>query len=448
MQNLESNLDLSFLLETEFSNPEQLLSVKKGEALLKENEFNDKLYLILEGSITSYVYDSEGKKHKSFSAQKNMFVGVYSFFSGSNKSLTEVIANEDSKFAYITYNQFQNSIKSSKYLLGKFISLIMNELIFRHRQLQKIIIEKEQTFQKLLETEKMASLGQMAAGIAHELNNSITVLKNNNEWLSKVVGEILKKNSSENYLFFTEGFEKGRTLTSSEAKSKAKDFAKKHSIPRDLARKFVEAGLTENDFAKLKKNIEKEVLAKHKNWEIGTAFYDISVASKQAAHVVQSVKTLGAKSSFREANQDVNESIHNALALLQSALREINLKLELNSLNPIIANKGELVQVWTNLVKNACESLKSSEIENPEVVISSEQKKNFILVKIQDNGNGIPQEMLNKIFRPNVTTKIGGLSFGLGLGLTIVERLVNSYNGKISVKSEKGETTFEIKLPN
>ncbi|KAA3604115.1 MAG: hypothetical protein DWQ06_05425 [Calditrichaeota bacterium] len=448
MQNLESNLDLSFLLETEFSNPDQVLMVKKGEVLLKENQVNDKLYFILEGSITSFVYDSEGKKYKSFSAQKNMFVGVYSFFSGSSKSLTEVVTNEDSKFAFITYSQFQNSIKSSKYLLGKFISVILKELIFRHRQLQKIIIEKEQTFQKLLETEKMASLGQMAAGIAHELNNSIAVLKNNNEWLSKIIGEILKENNSENHHFFTEGFEKGRTLTSSEAKSKAKDFAKKYSISKDLARKFVEAGLTENDFAKIRNNIEKEVLAKHKNWEIGTAFYDISVASKQAAHVVQSVKTLGAKSSFREANQDVNESIHNALALLQSSLREINLKLELKPLNSIIANKGELVQIWTNLVKNACESLRNSGIQNPEIIIFSEQQKTSISVKIQDNGNGIPKEMLNQIFRPNVTTKIGGLSFGLGLGLTIVERLVNSYNGRISVQSVRGETIFEIKLPN
>lgn len=448
MQNLETNLDLSFLLETQFSDPNQSLTIKKDEILLKENEFNNRLFFILEGSMTSFVYDSEGKKHKSFSAQKNMFIGVYSFFSGSNKSLTEVVANEDSKLAFVTYEQFQNSIRSSKYLLGKFISVIMRELIFRHHQLQKIIIEKEQTFEKLIESEKLASLGQMAAGIAHELNNSIAVLKSNNEWLSEKVGEVLKQNHSTEFDFYQKGLQKGRTLSSSETKVKAKELSKKFSISRNLARKFVEVGLNEREISDLRNDIETEIINKHKSWEIGTAFFDISIASKQAAHVVSSVKNLGAKSSVREPNQNLNESIQDALVLLRNNLREINLVLELKNLNPITANEGEFVQIWTNLLNNAAESLKSSNVKEPQIRISSEQKKNFISVKIQDNGKGIPKEILGKIFQPNVTTKVGGLSFGLGLGLTIVERLVNSYKGEISVTSKTGETIFEIKIPN
>jgi signal transduction histidine kinase len=66
---------------------------------------------------------------------------------------------------------------------------------------------------------------------------------------------------------------------------------------------------------------------------------------------------------------------------------------------------------------------------------------------VEDNGPGIPKSLRQKIFQPNVTTKVNGLTFGLGLGLSIVQRIVESYNGEISVESEEGKTTFTVNIP-
>ena len=82
-----------------------------------------------------------------------------------------------------------------------------------------------------------------------------------------------------------------------------------------------------------------------------------------------------------------------------------------------------------------------------ERTMGAERHRLVCQVSLIDNGPGIPDEIKDKIFQPNFTTKKGGLSFGLGLGLSIVQRLVDSYNGKIEVSSRKGKTSFTVKIP-
>jgi C4-dicarboxylate-specific signal transduction histidine kinase len=103
--------------------------------------------------------------------------------------------------------------------------------------------------------------------------------------------------------------------------------------------------------------------------------------------------------------------------------------------------------VWINLIKNASESLHSNKRNDKKLHIVSDQKLNSIHVCICDNGGGIEKTNIDKIFQPNFTTKKGGLSFGLGLGLSIVQRIINSYDGSIQVESKNSETIFTIILP-
>ena len=105
------------------------------------------------------------------------------------------------------------------------------------------------------------------------------------------------------------------------------------------------------------------------------------------------------------------------------------------------------MQVWANLIKNAIDSMTQARTEAPKVTIVSGTRNNAIIVTIKDNGPGISKEVLGKIFQPSFTTKERGLDFGLGLGLTIVERIIHSYGGSITVKSKPGHTTFKIKIP-
>ena len=183
------------------------------------------------------------------------------------------------------------------------------------------------------------------------------------------------------------------------------------------------------------------------NWEIGAAFHDMLIAARQAVHVVGSVKTLGAGSPLRSDLVDLNESLREALALMRNLLQGVTVRLDLIDEAKIAANRGELVQIWTNLIRNACESMSLSCIATPELNIITRARGRHLQISIQDNGPGIVPEMLGKIFQPDITTKVSGLSFGLGLGLAIVARLVDNYHGSLSVESKPGKTLFMVELP-
>jgi C4-dicarboxylate-specific signal transduction histidine kinase len=183
-------------------------------------------------------------------------------------------------------------------------------------------------------------------------------------------------------------------------------------------------------------------------WELGATLNDMLVAADHATHVVRSIKTLGAQRSQREPNIDLNECIHEAITLLSSPLRRVQVELNLQvNLPPFTGNHGELVQVLVNIIQNAYESMIASRQPHPLLAVSSEVGEDAILIHIQDNGPGIPPEILPHIFEPSITTKTDGLSIGLGLGLTIVQRLVSSYDGSIDVVSEPGKTVFTLQFP-
>ncbi|HQU71561.1 MAG TPA: HAMP domain-containing sensor histidine kinase, partial [Calditrichia bacterium] len=144
---------------------------------------------------------------------------------------------------------------------------------------------------------------------------------------------------------------------------------------------------------------------------------------------------------------DLNGTVQDAMILLKSLLRQVNVESDLGDLPHIPGNRGELIQVWVNLIKNAGDSLLHDRTPDPQIRISSTLEGEWAVVRIRDNGPGIPAGIQGEIFQPNITTKVSGLSFGLGLGLPIVQRLVDGYGGKINFVSRPGETVFTVSLP-
>lgn len=204
-------------------------------------------------------------------------------------------------------------------------------------------------------------------------------------------------------------------------------------------------GLTESEMPSNKMSME-ELERANSYWETGATCHDMMIAAKQAAHVVKSVREL-AQTSQNKSLIFIKETISEALVLLSSSLRQITVQLNLPDQAKIIANKGELVQIWTNLIKNAYESMIQAKIEHPTLKISYAIEDNRINISIEDNGPGIPQHILPKLFQPHITSKSNGMFIGLGLGLTIVHRIVTSYQGAIKVESIPGHTVFVVSFP-
>ena len=447
MQSAALREELRVLRATYFTDPSRRISLKKGETLMRQHEMNTRLYLILHGTVSSWTLDANGREYELFQATTNMFVGVYSLFSRTYESLTHIIAEEDTDLAYIESHELETEDLMGFPLYERFLPVIVAGLVHRHQRTKELVMERERTPEKMIENAKMVSLGQMAAGIAHELNNAVAVLERNTAWLSDSLKKYLSDTHSTYLSFFQNGLDDGRRLSSREIRQQSRDLRTQYGYSRDLARKMVEAGFPDDAAQKQSPDQKRAIVEGHLYWEFGAAFHDMRLAAQHATHVVKSMKTLGAPHGLRRPDVDVNETIHEAQALLRRLLRRVNVDLSLAALPMITASKGELVQVWTNLIKNACESMLQAETPTPQLHIRSTSDGVHVRVQVEDNGPGIPPENLTLIFQPDVTTKVGGLSFGLGLGLTIVERIVNSYGGTIAVESVPGKTVFSVDLP-
>lgn len=183
-------------------------------------------------------------------------------------------------------------------------------------------------------------------------------------------------------------------------------------------------------------------------WDMGATFRDVTLSAEHAAGVVESMKSLGARGSLMMEEVDLSDSLHLALVVSQNVIKNITIDNDMEGKHlSVLGNKGELVQVWTNLFKNASDAMYHAETKNKKIIISSEVKENRIILSIQDTGPGIPEEAMPKIFMPNFTTKKSGLQFGLGLGLSIVHKIIQSSGGFISAKNTELGACFNIYLP-
>ena len=439
--------NLEWLKKAYFSNEQQKLHIKQGEVLMKQGEENKRLYLIEKGALTGYLEDETGKPFEVFRSTEGMFVGVYSFFSKTYASYATIIATEDSDLAYIDTSVDVVEDEECRSFVEHFMPIIVNELSSRQLLAREASLEKERTLKRLLHHDKMATLGEMAAGLAHELNNAVGVLQRKTEWLSEeMAGYLKEKDSKGMFPFFEEGLKHGQHLSSREVRKNRQKLEAK-GLPSSEAQKIARTGITDKDLKKHFKNDADHTNRMYYYWEIGTAFYDMLLAAKHAVHVVKSVKQLGVSGAERKHGVRISDTINEALALLNSPLRQVNLQTDIEEVPEINASSGELVQVWVNLIKNAIESMLQVEGLDPKLRIACWVRSYKIMVEVEDNGPGIPQAIQEKIYEPHFSTKNDGPVVGLGLGLAIVRRLVESYQGSINLKSRSGKTIFNISFP-
>lgn len=441
--NFETSKDVVWLKELYFSDPSQHLIVKKDETLLQEGRYNDRLYLILDGTLIGYLRDENNENSEVFRSYSNMFVGVYSFFSPERISYLTITADCDTKVAYI---QLSDNRELPDKLASHFLPVIVHEIYLRQSLAQKLTLQRQAAIRKLYEREKMAMLGQLAAGVAHELNNAVGVLDKNTDWLvEKLPGYFSDNNLVQ---LFKKTFAEGQSSTTAELRSRRDALEKRFGIPRALAKQLGRTTLTETEIEGLLSGSSDEIDVALNACEAGIVLHDMKIAATHASHVVQSVRELGNAKPGNSAETTVYETVRKAVSLTRSLMQNVTLVIEKSDDCVISANPGDLVQVWVNLIKNACESMISSGIPEPVLTIRiSASPERKYSVCILDNGPGINNDILPRIFQPNFTTKVTGLSFGLGVGLSVVKKIISDYKGSITVSSSPGETCFTVLLP-
>jgi signal transduction histidine kinase len=220
----------------------------------------------------------------------------------------------------------------------------------------------------------------------------------------------------------------------------------------EMAENFVDFNFKVADLDNFKQHIPDAFLSPVFGW-INTLLVtekmveDIQESSRRIAELVKSVKTFthmdrGADKQYA----DIHIGIRNTLTMLGYRKKKGNITLvedfDLN-LPPVKALIGELNQVWTNLIDNAFDAMEPN--GKGTLTIKTEKDREFVQVSIIDDGPGIPEDIRSRVFDPFFTTKEMGK--GTGMGLEVVQRIVNQHKGSIKVKSVPGHTEFVVCFP-
>jgi two-component system NtrC family sensor kinase len=335
----------------------------------------------------------------------------------------------------------------------------------RTAELQKTLQNLRSTQEQLIFSEKMAALGQLIAGIAHEINSPLGAIKGSAETLIETLPNLLRLLSSlqardpqtisnlwswiQNTLLAKER----PTLTSREERALRKRFAaslEEAGLPdaESAARRLVEAGLhQENDLDPILSllHIPETIDLIYLLGQLRLQLENILLASQRTRKVVFALKSYVHTSGDRSTPvlTDLSESIDTILTLYQNQLKQ-GVEVETYydpALPKLYLFADEIGQVWTNIIQNAIQAMNGQ----GRLRIEAQLNGDFIRVSFTDNGPGIPPEILPRIFEPFFTTKSRGE--GTGLGLDICRRIVEKHHGRLEVSSQPGQTTFHVLLP-
>jgi len=334
----------------------------------------------------------------------------------------------------------------------------------KNNHLKKTLVDLQESQNQLIESEKLASLGHLIAGIAHEINTplgainasvgslgdsfwkSMSSLANSLKYMNQDVLELLSK-------LIQQGSTNIKMLTTREARAVRRSFSEtltEWEVPNSHAVSdlLVDMNITEGleDYRKL-------ILHENSEEILSLAYHLINQtkARKNIEIAIDKVrKTVYALKSYSHFNHEeekvptnLAENIETVLVLYQNHLKQgVKVIREYDTSIPLIDSfPDELIQVWTNVIHNSIQAMENK----GEITINMTQDDKNVMVSIADNGPGIPEKIQPQIFDAFFTTK--GMGEGSGLGLDIVRKILIKHHGTIDFESDQNGTTFFINLP-
>jgi len=388
-----------------------------SQAVIQLNSTIISLYM----SITPIIIYRKGfKPAKYFIAAWSVFLlGVFIFvlkdmevlpFNNLTRYTMQIgSAIETILLSFALANRISIIRKENEHLIKEQNVILEQKVKERTAELNKAIENLKQTQSQLVESEKMASLGQLTAGIAHEINNPINFVSSNVFPLKQDIEDL--KSILNKYEEITESV--------------------------DLNNKL-------NEINQLKDELDYHLLLE----ELDTIIHGIEDGAKRTAEIVSGLRNFSRldESEFQSAN--VNDCITTTLKIIQTKIGDIKIKTELEDIPPIDCYPGKLNQFFLNTIDNAIYAVNAVKRPNhtSEIEIKTALKNNHIMVTLKDNGIGMDETTKNKIFEPFFTTKDVGE--GTGLGMSIAHGILEMHQAKIEIESEINQgTLIKIFLP-
>ena len=425
-------------------------SLRAGDVLIKQGDAGDSAYVVLRGEFE--VQKQTGQSVIKIDVRNpGDVVGEMALLSSSPRNAT-IIAKTDGETLRIPQEAFEKLLRSSTTAAMAVLHWVMSRLT--------------QNESLLHQQEKMAALGTMSAGLAHELNNPAAAAQRSAAELHKT---LLKWQSLTHQLEAT-AFQENQTQWLDEfikeASRRFESPLKIDALERiDLVDQFqswLEANRVESawELAPAMVNFGWDIKALEQLKD--TAFFHLSIqwlgtsclmmglvsevgqTTERLSQIVRAIKSYTYLDQAPLLEVDVHDGLENTLVIMQHKLKHgVTIKREYSQNLPHIeAYASELNQVWTNIIDNAIDAMHGK----GEIKLKTSAEDKHVIVEIEDNGPGIPEEIRSRIFDPFFTTKAPGK--GTGLGLHISHDIVaNRHHGQLLVESKPGQTKFKVILP-
>ncbi|MEZ4771373.1 MAG: CoA-binding protein [Caldilineales bacterium] len=428
--------------------------VPAGKELFAEGSRGDSAYIIESGEM-EIIKTSVNRQVLLAVRRSGDVIGEMALLEDSPRSAT-VRARSDSLLYEIGQQQFDNLLNTSPTASR----VLLNTVLTRWRAQQNT----------LRQSEKMAQLGTLTAGVAHELNNPAAAVKRGAAQLEETqlaYGEaqaVLAQSSisPSQQARLQELADQARTvaarpldidaLSRSDKEYALEEWLESRDVESawELAPTLVNLGYDENQLAELTRMFDVQQLPPVVAWlgatyNIYNLLAEISHGATRIADIVKALKSYVYLDQAPVQSVDIHEGLDNTLLILRSKLAGIPVRREYEPDLPKIEGYGsELNQVWTNILDNAADAL--GRTAEPEIIIRTRHTDDWVTVQIIDNGPGIPPEIQSRIFDAFFTTKPPGQGTGLGLDISY-NIVVNKHRGELKVFSQPGSTCFQIELP-
>ncbi len=429
------------------------IDLPAGTVLFDEDEEADGVWMLLDGALEiSKRIDGEILPVDHVGA--GAYLGEISLLTKTAAG-HRATASSDSKVIRIPGELFHELLRTCP----STAHVVVKTLAERVRRIEHMLQKRE----------RLADLGMLAAGLAHELNNPAAAARRATERLLEVMSELPDIVSgiasrhwspSELTALVELSREPSHTkpapadpLLRSEKEDEAAEWLEGHGLDDayEMAACLVEAGMGREELDRLAARIGDEAVGAGIPWLAGAwlstqLLNEVNQSVGRIGDLVKAIKSYAKADSTTAREVDVRKEVATTLLILRHKLSVANIATttEFEAVLPTIETYGtELYQVWTNLVDNAVDAMEGK--GGGKVTIRARADGDGVAVEVEDNGPGIPSDIVGKIFDPFFTTKDVGK--GTGLGLEIVNRIVARHHGRIDVTSVPGCTRFTVVLP-
>ncbi len=432
-----------------FISQSQEMNLKAGDVYSRQGDPADAMFVILERQLQGR--GELGGETFVFDLEPGDVTGLLPFsrmkrFTVSGRAVT------DSHALRFPASLFPDLVQKMPELTKRLVGL-MSDRIRETTRLEQ-------------QRDRLASLGKLSAGLAHELNNPASAAKRAASQLRQMLTKIRnaslelgKRDLSPAQKAEIEKLEASFTqpdvvppdpLTISDLEEQIDSLLRSHGqndlwlLAAGLARRNIKPEVVESLFAILDGDTARAALVRiAASVEIASLVHEIESSTSRISDLVGAIKEYTHMDQAPVLNVDVVRSLETTLTILNHKLKQgVAVQRDYQQV-PLLVNSfgSELNQVWTNIIDNAIDAMHGK----GELRVRTYQQDGCVVVEIADNGPGIPEEVQPHIFEPFFTTK--GVGEGTGLGLDTVQRIVKKHRGNIQVTSKPGDTRFQVWLP-